>query len=136
MENRRRIALISGVAAALLVIAAAIGWQVVQHRADQAFIAEQYAQLEADEAALADSAPPAFNPDRAGAECVEQWRASSDARSYWELHSVTTSPATEVTEGLHSIPGHASGSNGQKDIETNFSCTATLDGDEWVIELA
>lgn len=135
MENRRRIALIGGIAAALLVIAAFIGWQVVQHRAEQAFIAEQYAQLERDKAALEEETPPAFDADQAAHECEEAWRISDDARGYWELHSVTTRSATEVSEGLYSIPGHASGSDGQNSIESNFSCTALLDGDRWIVEL-
>ncbi|MGP5375287.1 hypothetical protein ACTXM8_04715 [Brachybacterium alimentarium] len=53
MKIRKRTALIAGGAVVLVAAGSLFGWKVHEHRADEAFIAEQYAQLETDEEALA-----------------------------------------------------------------------------------
>lgn len=53
MKIRKRTALIAGGAVVLVAAGSLFGWKVHEHRAEEAFIAEQYAQLDADQAALA-----------------------------------------------------------------------------------
>lgn len=134
MEKKRRRTLIGVVTAALLVIAVVIGWQVHQHRTEQAFIAEQYAQLEQDKAALEET--PAFDERAALGECENLWRASDDARRFWETRTVTAGATNQVSDELHTVSGTVAGTNGQKDIEANFSCTVLLDDDEWIVKLS
>lgn len=133
MTKRMRMAVVVGAALVLAVVAIFGVRAFVQHRAEQAFIAEQYAQLEQDKAALEET--PAFDERAALGECENLWRASDDARQFRETHSVTARPSTQVSEDLHTVSGTVNGTNGQKDIEANFSCSALLDGTDWEIKL-
>lgn len=133
MTKRMRMAVMVGAALVLAVVAIFGVRAFVQHRTEQAFIAEQYAQLEQDKAALEET--PAFDERAALGECENLWRASDDARRFWETRTVTAGASTQVSEDLHTVSGTVSGTNGQKDIEANFSCTVLLDDDEWIVEL-
>lgn len=139
VNKRKRSAIIAGTVAALVAAGGITAWQVSETRAEQAFIAEQYAQLEADKAAASTSEDPASTPplyeDGAAEECKGLWYRSDEARRFWELDSVTTGPASEVSEGLYTIPVYAVGTDGQKRIESSDSCTVRYDGTEWATSL-
>lgn len=133
MTKRMRMAVVVGAALVLAVVATFGVRAFVQHRAERAFIAEQSAQLEQDKAALGET--PAFDERAALGECENLWRASDDARRFWETRTVTAGPSARVSDELHTVSGTVAGTNGQKDIEANFSCTVLLDDDEWIVKL-
>lgn len=136
MTKRMRMAVVIGVAV-VLAVAGVFGVRaLIEHRAEEAFIAEQYAKLEQEKAALEESEPPAFNEKAALGECERQWWASDEAHRFWEVHSIAAKPATKVSEELYTVSATVTGTDGQKDIKSGFYCTAVLDGGEWDISLS